>query len=126
MQITMNDMAAINQVLNEHRNDKMPIKTAYKFNKLLTSFESDFKFFQEKYREILFKYCNKNEDGSLFINDSGDFIVEKENTEKYTADMTDLLSTPVEIPEIKFTLDELDGIEITVQEAASLKSIIME
>ena len=126
MQITMNDMAAINQVLNEHRNDKMPIKTAYKFNKLLTSFESDFKFFQEKYREILFKYCNKNEDGSLFINDSGDFIVEKENTEKYTADMTDLLSTLVEIPEIKFTLDELDGIEITVQEAASLKSIIME
>lgn len=125
MQITMNDMAVINQVFSAHKDDKMPIKVAYKFNKILKSTEEDIKFFQEKYREILFKYCQKQENGNLFIDEKGNFIVDKENTEAYTKEMNDLLTTKIDIPDTcTFNLDELDNLELTLQEVNALDSLI--
>lgn len=126
MQITMNDMTVINQILGEHKNDKMPIKTAYKFNKLLMSMENDFKFFQDKYREIIMKYARKKDDGELYIDENNNFIVDNEFTEAYANEMNELFSTKIDVPDLTFTLDELENIEITIQEVGALDSIIKE
>lgn len=126
MQITMNDMTVINQILGEHKNDKMPIKTAYKFNKLLMSMENDFKFFQDKYREIIMKYARKKDDGELYIDENNNFIVDNEFTEAYANEMNELFSTKIDVPDLTFTLDELENIEITIQEVGALDPIIKE
>ncbi len=126
MRITMNDMVAINQILGEHKNDKMPLKTAYKFSKILTSFENDFTFFQEHYKEIIEKYAEKEDNGELKLDAANNFTISKENVQAYTTEMNELLNTEIEIPDYTFTLDELNILDITIQEAVSLNSIIQE
>lgn len=126
MQITMNDMVAINQILSEHKNDKMPPRTAYKFYKILSSFENDFAFFQAHYKEIIEKYAEKDESGELKIDSSNNFTIPKENVADYAKEMGELLDTEIEVPNYTFTLDELDMLDITIQEASSLDSIIKE
>ena len=103
---------------------KMPLKTTYKFTKLLKQIEEELNFYQTKFGEIIEKYGVK-ENGQYKLTQDGSSVVivpgkEIECNEK----IYELRNLEVKIPEIKFTIEELSALDISISELACLIPLI--
>lgn len=113
------------QVLyNSIANVKLPLKTTYKFTRLMKRAEEEIGFYQEKFREILEEYGVK-EDGEFKLTPDGQSVViisgkETECNER----LYELRNLDVPIEGIKFTIDELEKIDVSIQELSCLMSLI--
>lgn len=103
---------------------KLPLKTTYKFTKLLKQAEDELNFYQSKFNEIIEEYGVK-ENGKYKLTDDGTSIViingkEKECNEK----IYELRNLEVKFPDIKFSIEELSVLNLTISELSCLISLI--
>jgi hypothetical protein len=116
------------QVLyNTIANIKLPLKTTYKFTRLMKRAEEEIAFYQEKFQEIVAEYGVKEESGQYKLTPDGMSIViipgkEAECNQK----LNELRNLDVSIEGIKFTIEELEGIDVSIQELSCLMSLIEE
>lgn len=121
MTITINDMLALSRFLDAHRADKMSMKTAFKFNKLAVSLEPDMRLFQEKYQALVQEYADPNtEEGAQ----EGTFKIKEGKFGDYTAAADELAAVEIEVPDIKFSIEELEGFSASIEEMRPLMSFI--
>ena len=104
---------------------KLPLKTTYKFTRLMKRAEEEIAFYQEKFQEIIAEYGEKGEDGQYKLTPDGMSIViiagkEVECNQK----LNELRNLEVSIEGIKFSIEELEGIDISIQELSCLISLI--
>lgn len=104
---------------------EMPIKLSYKFSKLLTSIQSEFEFYQKKVTEILQKYGQKDKKGEYIIKDNS-IPFQDEYKEIASSQFEDLRNLEVTLPDITFTLDELESLTLTPQQTTTLLPFIRE
>jgi len=97
---------------------KMPLKTAYKLNKLHDAIASDYTFFSDRCREIVQEYAIEDENGQT--------IIPPENIADYNKHINELLFTEVIPPEITFSLDDFDGMDFSVEQLAPFMPLIIE
>lgn len=112
---------------NVVKDQKIPIKTAYKLSRLAKSIETEIQFYQEKLREIIQKHAILDENGQpVFTEENGGVkLIEGHETECYT-EMQELQDLDVEIPDITFTLDEFANVELTLDEMNNFMSFIQD
>ena len=114
------------QVLyNTIANIKLPLKTTYKFTRLMKRAEEEVAFYQQKFQEIVAEYGEKGEDGQYKFTPDGQSIViipgkESECNQK----LFELRNLDVSIEGIKFSIEELEGIDVSIQELSCLMSLI--
>lgn len=123
MTITINDMLAISRFLDAHRADKMSMKTAFKLNKLAVSLEPDMRLFQEKYQALIAEYADPNTDEGA---QEGTFKIKQDKFSDYVAATEELAAVEIEIPEIKFSIDEFEDCKMSLDEIRPLTSFIEE
>ena len=113
------------QVLyNSIANVKLPLKTTYKFTRLMKRAEEEIAFYQEKFREIVEEYGVK-EDGEYKLTPDGMSIVIVPGKEaECNNKLAELRNLDVSIEGITFTIDELEGIDVSIQELSCLMSLI--
>jgi hypothetical protein len=113
------------QVLyNSISNIKLPLKTTYKFARLMRIAEEEIAFYQKKFQEIIEEYGAK-EDGNYKLSADGQSIIilpgkENECNEK----VLELRNLEIPIEGITFTIKELDGIDVSISELSCLMSLI--
>lgn len=105
-------------------NIKLPLKTTYKFARLMKRAEEEIAFYQEKFREIIEEYGVK-ENGEFKFTPNGQSVIiipgkENECNEK----LFELRNLDVAIEGIVFTIDELEGIDVSISELSCLMSLI--
>lgn len=123
MTITINDMLAISRFLDAHRADKMSMKTAFKLNKLAVSLEPDMRLFQEKYQALVQEYADPNADEGA---QEGTFKIKEGMFADYVAATNELAAVELEIPEIKFSIEEFEDCKMSLDEIRPLMSFIEE
>lgn len=106
------------------KDTKLPLKTTYKFTKLLKQAEEELAFYQTKFNEIISEYGVK-ENGQYKLTADGSSVViipgkENDCNEK----VYELRNLDVEIPGIKFSIDELSALDVTISELSCLMSLI--
>lgn len=127
MTLTMNQGLDIQGLMLRLKNEKIPLKTAYKFNKLLNVLEKELSFYQEKINEIISNYSQKDEDGNPILSEDKTSVqIVKDKIEECQKKMEELSNIEFEINDISFTLDELENIDLTVLEVRSLMPLIKE
>ena len=105
-------------------NIKLPLKTTYKFARLMRRAEEEFNFYQEKFREIVEEYGVK-ENGQYKLTPDGQSIVIIPGKEtECNSKLTELRNLDVSIEGIKFSIEELEGIDVSISELSSLMSLI--
>ena len=57
----------------------LPLKAAYKLNKIRKAVEKEGEFYSEKFQEILNDYAKKDENGELVFSENGDQIMIKDD-----------------------------------------------
>ena len=121
----MYEILELQTLYNSIANIKLPLKTTYKFARLLKRAELELEFYQTKFQEIIQEYGERDENGQYKVFDDGQSIAiiagkEQECSEK----LTELRNLDVEINDIKFTIEELEGIDVSISELACIMSLI--
>ena len=124
----MNIITLINtaKIFDRFAQTKLSSKLAYKIMKFCKSVATEEEFYNTKRNEIIDAYAVKDENGQVAVSDDGIIQIVPDKIPEANAAMMELNSIEVEAPNIKFTLDELEGLELTVAEMFALDAFIEE
>ena len=82
-------------------------------------------FFREKYGELLLEYCEKNEKGEPVINGQN-VQIQPDKMAEFSKKAAEILSVEVEASDVRFSVEELEGLEISMNELRPLMNFIEE
>lgn len=120
----MYEVLELQNLYNSISNIKLPLKTTYKFTRLMKRAEEEIAFYQEKFREIVEEYGVK-ENGQYKLTPDGQSIAIIPGKEvECNTRLTELRNLDVQIDNIKFTIEELEGIDVSISELTCLMSLI--
>lgn len=99
------------------KSQKLPFKTSYRLTLLAQEIQKHIDFYQENFRKLITEYSKKDENGNPLSNEDGTGIMLEEATmsEAY-AKLNELHELDAELPDVKFTLDDFDNIELSPEE----------
>lgn len=105
-------------------NTKMPLKTTYKFARLMKRAEEELTFYQEKFREIVEEYGIKENGEYKLINNGQSIAIIPGKEVECNKKLAELRNLDVPIEGIKFTIEELEGIDVSISELSCIMSLI--
>lgn len=116
------------QLRNKIIDKKMPIKTVYKFTRFFNQLESESKFFNETLQSIIDVYGQRDEDGEFILTDNGQGVKIKEDKfNECMEKVKELNEVETQLSYIpKFTLDELENLDLDFKEMELLIPYIEE
>ena len=120
--VTMEQVINFRNNGNFFNNANIPLKGAYKLNKIKKEVEKENEFYSEKFQEIVNTYAKKDEDGNLAFSEDGEQImIQEDKLEECNQALIDLQSLEVEIDNFGLTIDDLgEGLECTPNELDAL------
>ena len=127
MKIKLYQILDIQTLCLSLREAKLKLKTAYKFTKLLHRLEEESKFYQEKFSKILSDCGQKEETGEYKLSSDGrSVLILPEKLDECNARIEELRNLEVEMDDFKFSLEELEGVNLTIMEMNCLMPLIEE
>lgn len=116
MKLKMIDIINFNVFYDEIRTKKLPLKVLFNLSKLATSVETNLKFYQEKFQSILDEYGEKDDNGNLVPTENGRGVKVRPGTEPACVkEITELQNLEIELPDIKFDIEEFGDIELSLE-----------
>lgn len=120
--VTMDQIIAFRNNGDFFANTTLPLKGAYKLNKIKKAVEKEGEFYTEKFQEIVNTYAKKDENDQLVFSEDGSQIMIKDGmVEECNKALEDLQSLEVQIENYGLTLDDLgEDMECTPDELEAL------
>jgi peptidase E len=120
--ITMDQLIAFRNNGDFFSGTTLPLKAAYKLNKIKKAVEKENEFYVEKFQEIVNKYAKTDDDGNLVYSDDGNQIMIKDGmVDECNKALEDLQNLEVQIENYGLTLEDLgDDVECTPDELEAL------
>ena len=116
MTITLSKVIHFSKFYSEVKATKIPVKTAYKLNKLATAIDEQNKFYGEQLRLILGDCAERGEDGNYILtNDNIGVKILDDKKQEFMDRLSELLLLEVELPDITFNIEEFGNIELTME-----------
>lgn len=122
VKVTMEQIIDFRNNANFFGEANLPLKGAYKLNKIRKAVEKEGEFYTEKFQEIINKYAKKDESGALIFSDDESQIMIKDDMINECNDaLTNLQELEVEIDNCNLTIDDLgENLQCTPDELAVL------
>ena len=100
----------------------LPLKGAYKLNKIRKAVEKESDFYLDKFQEIINEYAQKDEDGNIIYSDDKERImIVDDKVDDCNAALIELQDLEVEIDNYGLTIDDLgDNVECTPDQLNAL------
>lgn len=120
--VTMDQIIAFRNNGDFFSNTTLPLKGAYKLNKIKKAVEKEGEFYTEKFQEIVEKYAKHDDNGNLVFSEDGNQIMIKDDmVDECNQALTDLQELEVEVETYNLSLDDLgEGLECTPDELEAL------
>ena len=120
--VTMDQIIAFRNAGDLFGDYKLPLKVAYKLNKLKKAIEVEGEFYVTKFQEIVDTYGQKDENGNIKFSEDGNQILIKDGmVEECNKALNDLQELIVEIDNCNLTIDAFgDAIQCTPEELEAL------
>ena len=122
VKVTMDQIIDFKNSTNFFGDVTLPLKGAYKLNKIKKAVEKEGEFYSEKFQEIVDKYAKHDDDGNLVFNEDGSQIMIKDGmVDECNQALADLQELEVEIENYGLSLADLgEDIECTPDELEAL------
>ena len=120
--VTMDQIIAFRNSGNIFGDATLPLKVAYKLNKLKKAVEAEGEFYTNKFQEIVDNYAKKDENGEVvFSEDGSQIMIQDGKIEECNQALNDLQELTVEIDNCNLTIDDFgDDVECTPEELEAL------
>ena len=117
MKLKMYEITEFSTFFTKVKTQSLPFKTSYRLTLLSQEIDKHVSFYQENFREVLRKYGKKDENGNLVPTEDGQGIklIEETMQEAY-AKLTELRELEVELPDVKFSIEEFEKVELSPSE----------
>lgn len=127
MNIKLVEILKFENFYSKIKEKKLPIKTTYKLTKFFNKVDEEIKFFQTRIKEICETYGERDENNNFIPLEGGAGIkVKEDKIEECQKEIYDLSNLEVEIPAISISLEELEGLELSIEELYPILSFIEE
>ena len=115
MKLKMREITNFTTFYEAVKNSRLSVKTAYRLTKLTKVIENELGFYREKLQAIINQYAQLDENGKPIPTEDGAGVKLRPETEAdcYAA-IYELQDIEVELPDIKFTFDEIEGTQLTI------------
>ena len=122
VKVTMDQIIAFRNNGEFFAGASLPLKGAYKLNKIKKAVEKEGEFYTEKFQEIVDTYAKKDDDGNLVYSEDGNQIMIQDGmVEECNKALADLQELEIEIENYNLTLDDLgENLECTTEELEAL------
>ena len=104
----------MDQVLNFRDNAdffstvNLPLKGAYKINKIRKAVEKEGEFYSEELQKIIEKYAKRDENGEFVFNEDGSQImINEEQIEECNKDLNDLQDLEIKVDNFNLSIEDL-------------------
>lgn len=114
------------RVFNQVAQMKISSKLAYKIMKFCKGVATEEEFYNTKRAEIIQKYAIKDENGQIVVSDTGMASFVPDKIDEANSAMRELNNIEVDVPNIKFTIAELDELKLSVADMFVLDAFIEE
>lgn len=106
----------------------IPLKGAYKINKIKKAVEQEAEFYLTKFQEIVDKYAQKDEEGQVKFSEDGDqILIQEDKIAECNQALEDLQKMTVEIDNLNLTLADLgDNLQCTPEQLEALMPFVTE
>lgn len=112
----MNEIINFGYFYEEVKNAKLSFKVLYKLSNLAKAIDEKTLFYREKLQEVLKEYAELDEAGNFIPTENGNGIKIKIGTENdCMTKINELQSLEVELPDIKFDIEDFGDIELTME-----------
>lgn len=92
----------------------IPLKGAYKINKIKKAAEKESEFYSEKFQEIVDKYAQKDDEGNVKFSDDGEqILIQEGKIDECNQALVELQNLEVEIENYDLSLDDF-GNDVTI------------
>lgn len=100
----------------------LPLKGAYKLNKIKKNVEKEAEFYSTKFQEIVDKYAQKDDKGNVkFSEDGSQILIQDDKIDECNDALVELQNLEVEIENYNLTLEDLgDNLECTPDKLEAL------
>jgi hypothetical protein len=117
MQLQMQDILNFSAFYDAVKSQKLGIKTAYKLSRLNKAIETEMQFYREKLQAIITEFGLFDENGMIVSVENGKGIKLRPGveTECFTATQ-ELQLLEITLPDINFSFEEFENVELTVEE----------
>lgn len=105
---------------------KMPIKTAYKFTKLVSLIEPEVNFYREKFQELINEYAVIENNTYKLSEDKTSILIKENFEEECNAKITELQSIDIDLSNFTFSIEELGDINLSMEEMKILLPLITD
>jgi hypothetical protein len=122
IKVTMDQIIAFRNNGDFFSNTTLPLKGAYKLNKIKKAVEKEGEFYTEKFQEIVEKYAKHDDDGQLVFSEDGSQIMIKDGmVDECNQALEDLQSLEIEVENYGLTIEDLgEDLECTPEELEAL------
>ena len=122
IKVTMDQIIAFRNSEDFFGDTHLPLKGAYKINKIRKAVEKEAEFYSEKFQQILKDYAKKDEEGNLiFSEDGSQIMIQDDKIIECNKALEELQALEVEIENYNFTIEDLgEGIECTPDQLDAL------
>ena len=122
----MFEVLELSKLYNSIKDTKLPLKTSYKFARLMHQAESELAFYQQEFQKIVQEY-GIMEDGQYKMSEDGNSILIKTGYEaECNSKLQALHNLEVVFEGIEFTIDELGDVDVSISELNCLMSLIKD
>lgn len=124
----MNILTLLNaaKIFNQFAQTKISSKLAYKIMKMCKAVATEEEFYNNKRNEIISEYAIKGDDGQVIVSEDGMIRIVEDKIDEANAALQELNDIDVEVPNIRFTLDELEELKLSVADMFVLDAFIEE
>lgn len=124
MLIKRQDMIKILELINSLSDKRFDIKTQYKLLKIKKAIADEFEIYQQQLMNNCSEFFQRDEKGNLITDNCGGLKVIQEKVQECNQSIGELLNMRVQIPDVYFTIDELEKLNLTLEELNSLIDFI--
>lgn len=126
--VTMDQMLDFRNNANFLDATMLPLKAAYKLNKIKQAIVKESEFYGEKFQEIVNQYAQHDENGELVYSEDGNQILIKDGmVEDCNKAIEDLQNLEIQIDNCNLKLDDLgENLECTPEQLEALMPFITE
>ena len=118
---TIKDIENVIQLLSDKKFD---IKTQYKSIKINKALKQEEEIYNEQIRLNCQDFFERDENGNPLVNEDGGYKIKKDRIQECYLMIDKMNNLEIQIPDIYFTLDELESLNLTLNELLILEKFI--
>ena len=113
-------------ILNELGTKSLRGRTAFQIARLLRECSPEVELFEKQRRELIMKFCDKDENNNVKTNENGDTYISPDKVQQFNNEFLELLNEKITINSDKIRLDDIEDVNFSPNQMISFSAFIEE